>query len=451
MLTTVHLINHEVYHYLHEKMPQFQNVPESVLVAISGGADSVALLHMLVKAGHSCTAVHCNFHLRGAESDRDENFVKNLCSQLNVPLHIEHFNTQQYAQSHKISIEMAARELRYNLFESLLNLYKLPAVAVAHHADDAAETFMLNVARGTGIRGLAGMKEIQGHIVRPLLNLSRLEIEDYCHQQGLSFVTDSSNLEDEYTRNKIRHNIIPVFKGINPSFLNSMNSTMRHLNSVYGVFLLEIENFRKRAVSPHDNELHISLQELRNLNDPEIYLFEILNEYGFSEDSIHKIASSLNENNTGKIWYSNNYRLIFDRLCLILAHGKPTFADTIFTMNEGDAIDQPIRLSIRSFSPDKNFAFSRNPNIVHLDADKVTFPLTLRTWREGDKFRPLGMKGWKKLSDFFVDRKMSQTEKESAWILESQSQIVWIVNQRVDDRFKYTNETKRILEITYTI
>lgn len=414
-------------------------------MAVSGGADSVALLHILWKEGHDCMAVHCNFHLRGDEADRDESFVRKICDELGISLYVENFYTKEYASEHKISIEMAARELRYALFERLLDEYQIPVVAVAHHADDAAETFMLNVARGTGIRGLAGMKEIQGRVVRPLLNMSRLDIEEYCRVNGLHYVTDSSNLEDDYTRNKIRHNIIPVFKGINPSFLNSMNNTMKHLNSVYGVFLKEIENFKQRAVSTHGNEMHISIEELKKVDDAEIYLFEILNEYGFSADAINKIALALNTNACGKIWYSDNFRVIFDRVCLIVAQNANTFAS--YSIEKEGEIDSPFHLSIKKMEVGSNFSFSRDSQCVHIDADKVEFPLIVRNWKEGDKFRPLGMKGWKKLSDFFVDQKMSQTDKENCWIMESAGNIVWIVGRRVDDRYKCTKETTRVLEM----
>lgn len=421
-------------------------IGEKILVAVSGGADSVALLHKLWKEGHKCMAVHCNFHLRGEEADRDETYVRELCKKLDIPLHVEHFDTKSYAKEHRISIEMAARELRYSLFERLLDEHDIQAVAVAHHADDAAETFMLNVARGTGIRGLAGMKEIQGRVVRPLLGESRLDIERYCDENGLCFVTDSSNLEDEYTRNKIRHNIIPVFKSINPSFLNSMKETMRHLSSVYSIFQKEIERFKREAVTHNGDEIQISLSKLRELEDAETYLFEILSEYGFSADSVHKISQAINTKACGKTWYSGTHRVIFDRLCLILAQSESKFAS--YNIEGIGETNTPIRIKIEREETKEGFRVSRDANCVHLDADKIGFPLTIRNWREGDRFKPLGMKGWKKLSDFFVDQKMGQTEKERCWIIESNGEIIWVVGRRIDDRVKVTKETRNVIKLT---
>ncbi|MDO4461644.1 MAG: tRNA lysidine(34) synthetase TilS [Bacteroidia bacterium] len=419
---------------------------EKVLVAVSGGADSVALLHLLWREGHECMAVHCNFHLRGEEADRDERYVRELCGELGVPLHVEHFDTRGYAQEHKVSIEMAARELRYALFEKMLDEHDIPVVAVAHHADDSAETFMLNVARGTGIRGLAGMKEVQGRVIRPLLWMSRLDIERYCEEHKLRYVTDSSNLEDEYTRNKIRHNIIPVFKSINPSFLNTMRETMGHLRGVYNIYMREIERFKREAISIENDEVHISLKKLREIDDVEVYLFEILYEYGFSADSVSKISQAIETNGCGKVWHSNTHRLIFDRECLILAQSRVSFAS--YTIEHVGEIDMPIWMKIEKIDIGEGYKISRDAKCVDVDAEKIEFPLTIRSWREGDRFRPLGMKGWKKLSNFFVDQKMGQTEKERCLLLESGGEIIWVVGRRVDDRVKVTEGTKSIIRLT---
>lgn len=418
-----------------------------LLVAVSGGADSVALLSMLVDAGKECIAVHCNFHLRGEEADRDEAYVRRFCEKMSVTLHVEHFDTKKYAAEHRVSIEMAARELRYALFERLLDKFDLPAVAVAHHADDAVETFMLNIARGTGIKGLTGMKNLQGRIVRPLLGMSRRDIEKYCEERHIEYCTDSTNLEDEYTRNKIRHNIVPVFKEINPSFLRSMRGTMDHLTQVYRVFQREIERFKQRAVTEEGGEKKINIQEIIALGeDAEIYLFEILNPEGFSADSVRKICKSVRSGDgCGKIWYGAKKRAIIDRECLILAQCDISFA-TYKIEREGE-VEVPFRMTVKRKDVDTSFVLSREATKIDLDADKVKFPLTIRRWKEGDRFKPLGMKGWKKVSDFFVDQKMGLREKEECWIMESGGEIIWIVGKRVDDRYKWTKETKRVLEI----
>lgn len=424
---------------------------DKMLVAVSGGADSVALLHMLVEAGKQCRAVHCNFHLRGEEADRDEAHVRRLCEKLGVALHVEHFDTRAYAAEHKVSIEMAARELRYDLFEKLLDQYDLPVVAVAHHADDAVETFMLNISRGTGIKGLTGMKQIQGRVVRPLLGMSRRDIEKYCDERHIEYCTDSTNLEDEYTRNKIRHNIVPVFKEINPSFLRSMRGTMEHLAQVYGVFAREIEKFKQRAMAEDGGETKINIQQILELGeDAEVYLFEVLNPEGFTADSVRKICKTLRSGDAcGKIWYGATKRAIIDRECIILAQSDVSFAS--YTVEKEGEVDVPFKMEVKKKEVDSSFILSRESTKIHLDADKVKFPLTIRRWKEGDRFKPLGMKGWKKVSDFFVDQKMGLREKEECWIMESGGEIIWIVGRRVDDRVKWTKETKRVLEIEIEI
>lgn len=420
---------------------------KKMLVAVSGGADSVALLHMLVDSGMQCRAVHCNFHLRGDESDRDEAYVRRLCAALGVPLHVEHFDTKGYAVEHKVSIEMAARELRYELFDKLLDEFDLPVVAVAHHADDAVETFMLNISRGTGIKGLTGMKSLQGRVVRPLLGMSRCDIEKYCDERHIEYCTDSTNLEDEYTRNKIRHNIVQVFKEINPSFLRTMRGTMDHLSQVYGVFLRDVERFKQRAMTEEGGEIRIDIQEILALGeDAEVYLFEILNSEGFTADSIKKICKTLRKGDgCGKVWYGAKKRAIIDRLCLILAQCDISFAS--FAVDGEGEIATPIKMRVEEKVVDSSFILSKEPTKIDLDADKVKFPLIIRRWRDGDRFRPLGMKGWKKVSDFFVDQKMGLREKEECWIMESGGEIIWIVGRRIDDRFKWTKETKRVIEI----
>lgn len=421
---------------------------KGILVAISGGADSVALLHYLVNNGYYCVAAHCNFHLRGDESDRDEQFVRSYCSELTVPLHVVHFDTKAYAAEHAVSIEMAARELRYQWFNKLVDQFSLQGVAVAHHADDAAETFILNLVRGTGIRGLSGMKPKQGRVIRPLLKFSRREIELYCRSHKLKYVTDSTNASDAYTRNRIRHNVIPHLKAINPSFLTTMRGNMAHLNNICQIFDSQVQQLVKRAVVDVDDQTLIAMEHIEALPIPEPYIFELLFPKGFTADTVRKISRCVETKRWGRIFYSPTYRAIVDRYNIVIQPRDRSVEEREFDidMDQPDLF-RPVRLSLRHFANDDSFEFSRDKNIAHFNADKVLYPLTLRHWRAGDTFRPLGMKGFKKLSDFFVDQKFSIADKENVWVLESGGEIMWILGHRIDDRFKITPDSKEILEI----
>lgn len=422
-----------------------------VLVAISGGADSVALLHILVTAGYDCVAAHCNFHLRGADSDSDESFVRSFCGSLGVPLRVAQFDTLAYAARHKVSIEMAARELRYDWFFSILDELAIPVVAVAHHADDAAETFLLNLTRGTGIRGLAGMKAVQGRVVRPMLGVSRREVELYCQANGLSFVTDCTNNSDDYARNRIRHHVIPELKSLNPSFLTTMGRNMAHLSQVLTFFEAQVDSFRQASVSQSDGGLAISADGLSLLPEPEPFVFEILAPLGFSPKSIHDVARCFMERRFGRIFFAPVWRAVVDRSGILASPLTEGVVDESVVVESCPAhVSSPLRVEVAVWPKPEGYAFSRDPFVMHLDADKVALPLTFRRWRQGDAFRPLGMRGEKKLSDFFVDCKLSRPQKESAWVAEAGGKIVCVLGMRIDDRGKVTNQTTNILEIKYT-
>ncbi|MGN0028966.1 MAG: tRNA lysidine(34) synthetase TilS [Marinilabiliaceae bacterium] len=422
-----------------------------VLVAISGGADSVALLHILVTAGYDCVAAHCNFHLRGADSDSDESFVRTFCGGLGVPLRVAQFDTLAYAARRKVSIEMAARELRYDWFFSILDETDIPVVAVAHHADDAAETFLLNLTRGTGLRGLAGMKTVQGRVVRPMLGVSRREVELYCQTHGLSFVTDCTNNSDDYARNRIRHHVISELKALNPSFLTTMGRNMAHLSQVLTFFEAQVDSFRQASVSQSDGGLAISADGLSSLSEPEPFVFEILAPLGFSPKSIHDVARCFAERRFGRLFFAPGWRVVVDRSGILACPLTEGVVDESVVVESCPAqLSSPLRVEVAIWPKPEGYAFSRDPFVMHLDADKVALPLTFRRWRRGDAFRPLGMKGEKKLSDFFVDCKLSRPQKESAWVAEAGGKIVCVLGMRIDDRVKVSPQTTNILEIKYT-
>lgn len=419
-----------------------------VLVAVSGGADSVALLHRLVTAGFSCVAAHCNFHLRGEESDSDEAFVRSLCERLAVELIVKHFDTRAYARSRHVSIEMAARDLRYEWFSELLDERGIPCVAVAHHADDAAETFLLNLTRGTGLRGLTGMKPAQGRVVRPLLDVSRADIELYCRAHGLGFVTDSSNASDDFSRNKIRHHVIPVLKSINPSFLSTMGANTAHLAGVLAVFESAAARFEAEAVRREGGVVSISAGALRATPCAEPFLHWLLAPMGFSPRSVVSMAKCVVDGLSGRVFYASGLRAVVDRAQVIVSPVADGPAPQRFELPGADCeVFEPVHLRLSLVTVDDDFRPSRSPRVAHLDASKLSFPLEVRRWRQGDSFIPLGMRGRKKLSDFFVDCKMSLPEKEDAWVVTSAGQIVCVLGRRLDDRFKLTPGCREVARL----
>lgn len=349
---------------------------DKILIALSGGADSVALLCLLQTLGYECEAAHCNFHLRGEESDRDEAFVRQLCTKRQVPLHTVHFDTLRTAEERHISIEMAARELRYEWFEKIRTKSNANVIAVAHHQDDSVETLLLNLIRGTGINGLRGIRPKNGHIVRPLLCLDRNEIINYLNRIGQDYVTDSTNLQDEYTRNKIRLNLLPMMQEINPSVKESILNTAEHLNEASAIYKKGIEEGIQRVRTAKG--IHIGT--LMHEPAPKTLLFEILYPLGFNATQVEDICRAL-EGQPGKVFTSGHWRVVKDREYLLIETCQQATQPTL-TMEE------------HILTPD--FIIPRDKTVACFDADKLMLPLSLRLWQKGDDFIPFGMKGRKK-------------------------------------------------------
>lgn len=392
------------------------SLDDKILVALSGGADSVALLRLLLSLGYTCEAAHCNFHLRGAESDRDEHFVRQLCLEHRVTLHTVHFNTEQEAKERHISIEMAARELRYAWFEKTREACSAAVIAVAHHQDDSVETLLLNLIRGTGINGLRGIRPRNGHIVRPLLCLDRKEIVGYLESIGQAYVTDSTNLQDEYTRNKIRLNLLPMMQEINPSVKESILKTAEHLDDAASIYNIGIEEAKLRVKTPEG----ISIGALRQEAAPETVLFEILHPLGFNAAQVRDICQTL-DGQPGKVFATPGWRVIKDRGSLLIEPVQ-------------EAVKPLLEIKEHPYTPD--FMIPRNKATACFDADKLQHPLSLRLCRQGDSFVPFGMKGRKKVSDYLTDRKFSLLRKERQWVLCCGDDIIWLVGERVDNRFR---------------
>ncbi len=419
---------------------------EKILVAVSGGVDSVVLLDLLCKIEMECGVLHCNFHLRNEESNSDFDFVKNLAEQHGLPFYSQDFDTKKYAAENKISIEMAARDLRYNWFEQIRENFQYKYIAVGHHADDVAETILINLARGTGIHGLSGIKSKLGKIVRPLLPFTRKQLLEYSEENSLHFREDSTNAETDFVRNKIRHQIMPVLEEINPSIRNTMTENVRRFRDVELIYNELIEKNRSELILAKGKDLLISISKLEEVTAPTSHLFEILSPFGFHHRDVKKIADAISRI-SGKLFYSATHQVLRDREFLILSEISEANKQEYLISEEDSDLEfpLPIKLSFQDRTP--SFRFPRDLKIACFDANKLKFPLKLRKWQEGDSFRPIGMKGNKKLSDFFIDQKFSIQEKENTWLLCSGSTIIWVVAYRMDDRVKITDETTKIYRL----
>lgn len=406
---------------------------QKVLVALSGGADSVALLSVLSALGYRCIAAHCNFHLRGEESDRDEAFVKDLCKRQSITLYTKHFNTTDYASSQGISIEMAARELRYQWFEELRKEVDACAIAVAHHRDDSVETILLNLIRGTGIDGLRGIRAKNGSVIRPLLEESRESILDYLHHIGQPFVTDSTNLQNDYTRNKIRLEVIPMLQTINPSVLESISASGSYMDEVAEVYHQERQEAMKRVMSQQEGMDCIYIHSLQQEVAPMSLLHEILSPLGFNSSQVADIYQSL-EGHSGRKFVSSDYEVLRDR-------------DYLMIRKKEEDLQLPV-LSYELVDITPSFNIPRDKRMACLDASKVKTPLEVRLWKNGDRFVPLGMKGKKLVSDYLIDRKFSLFQKERQCVACCEGQIVWLVGERIDQRFAITPVTTQAWIIT---
>lgn len=396
------------------------NASDLYIVALSGGADSVALLLLLKDAGFNVHAAHCNFHLRGTESDGDELFCERLCSAENIPFHRAHFDTREYAELHKVSIEMAARELRYRWFEQLREDVGAAGICVAHHRDDSVETIILNMVRGTGVRGLTGIRPRNGHILRPLLCVSRAEIERYLAERGQEYVTDSTNLEDEATRNKVRHHVIPELRQLNVKAIENMQRMAERMQAVE----MLLDDCKTRCVRV-DSE-RISIRKCDVLND--YLLYELLADYGFNAFQASQIYSSMSAGSVGSVFSSASYDLLVDRDCLLIEPLLKPLKPLVIPETGTYVLDEKHKIRVES----GGFPVSKEPFVATLDASKVCFPLTVRRVEEGDWMVPFGMKGRKLLSDLMTDLKMSIFDKRKQLVVtDNQGVIVWAVGLRV--------------------
>lgn len=426
--------------------------PDSrIIVAVSGGADSVMLLRVLVSSGFDCVAAHCNFHLRGDESDRDQSFVESLCTELSVPLEIVHFQTEEYAAQHKLSIEMAARELRYGWFEQIRVKHGADVIAVAHHADDVVETFLMNIVRGTGIHGLTGIKPVAGRIVRPLLCLYRSEIEEYMRLNSFAYVTDSTNLQQDYLRNKFRLSVIPLLQSVNPAAKANVLSDIGHLRDVEAIYNARVSQLRQTVVDEGaDGELRIVIRELLATEAPSTLLFEYLSPLGFTATQCSDMVESARNANVGRVWQSQSHTSYLDRGVFTVKPSREDDSSEVIVTEEDVREGKTAGGLSFAIMPSAEVRFSKGNTVAYADFDKVAFPLVVRTWRAGDVICPLGMNGRaKKVSDVLIDSKISISEKSAVKVVvDATSKIMWVVGLRSDERFSLTEKTSAAIKIS---
>lgn len=417
-----------------------------LLLGISGGVDSVVLAHLIDKMGNEFAIAHCNFNLRGDESDGDESFVEKLADNLGVKYYHTSFKTKEIADLKGISIEMAARDLRYNWFEEIRTEIDYDYIVVGHHLDDVLETFILNLSRGTGIRGLSGIKPRNGKILRPLLFATRNDIEQYASENEMEHRFDKSNDDTTIKRNKVRHEILPELEKLNPSFKRNLQQTIAYMNDTETIFFEKIADVRNRVVTVEDGWTKLSIDELNQLSPLSTYLFELLRPFNFNADTVNDIIREL-DGESGARFFSENHRLVIDREYLIVTPLVEKTQNKFYIEKNTHFIDEPIRMRFSIHRYTSDFKIPTTSDVVVLDYDKLRFPILIRKWQQGEYFKPLGMSGFKKVSDFFIDQKMSIPEKENTWILTSEEKVVWIVGRRLDDRYKITPDTKLVLRI----
>jgi tRNA(Ile)-lysidine synthase len=419
---------------------------EKLLLGVSGGIDSVVLAHLTNRMGIEFAIAHCNFCLRGDESDEDEVFVKEIAKDYGVKCFSESFATADFAIEKGISIEMAARELRYSWFEKTRKENGFDKVVVAHHLDDVLETFILNLSRGTGIRGLSGIKPKSGNVIRPLLFATRIEIEEYAQENELDFRFDSTNDDIHIRRNKVRHKILPLLEELNPSFRRNLHRTIQNLASTESVYLEKIDDVSKLALKNEGSWITIDKGKLSQQQPVPVYLFEMIRSFGFNATSVDQIVDSL-YSTPGNQFFSSTHRLVVDRDKLIITPIEPAKQELFYIERDQDLVCDPFEMKITIETHFPGYRIPLKKQVAVFDLDKINFPLVIRKWQQGEYFRPLGMSDFKKLSDFFIDEKLSIPEKENTWVIASDNKIIWIVGHRIDDRFKITQETSQILRM----
>ncbi|MFI5158112.1 MAG: tRNA lysidine(34) synthetase TilS [Sphingobacteriales bacterium] len=413
-----------------------------VLAAVSGGMDSVLMAHFLKAAGYNFSIAHCNFQLRGNDAITDQAFCKTLALQLGVPFYTINFDTINYAANHKISIQMAARDLRYQWFQQIKQQHGYDVIALAHHQNDTIETILLNLTRGTGIAGLHGILPKNGNLVRPLLFLNRNEIQQLIQQNNLPYVEDSSNSSVKYARNKIRHEIIPGLKELNPGLEKTFQNNLQHFREMETLLELKLSELNKDLFIKHGDEFHLPLEAVKKLEPKRLLLFNLLQPYGFNETTIDDLITSLDKH-SGRIFESLGFRLILDRENIILSPKMHQSTEMIINANEHEVSYNNYKITL--LHDDSPLIVKDNPLAVSIDTDLLIYPLTIRAWQQSDYFYPLGMKTKKKLSDYFIDQKIPVHQKiQVPLLVNGNGDIIWVAGYRTSEHYKVSKNTKKV-------
>ena len=415
---------------------------DKILLAVSGGLDSMVMFHLLRSTGFPVTVAHCNFQLRAVDSDADEKLVRETCRQWDVPFVEKKFDTAAYAVANGVSVQMAARDLRYAWFDELLQLHHCDHLATAHHFDDVAESVFLNLIRGTGIDGFRGIAPKKDKIIRPLLFATRQMIAAYAEREKVVWREDASNASDDYQRNFLRHQIIPRFQELNPAFVEGFRDTQERFLGARALMLAFIDTFRQSAVEVRDQVMYIDIAKIRESPSPHVLLWELIKDLGFKYDHCRKIAE---DHQPGKIFHTSSHQLLVDRAHYIIER-KQVSGFMARTLDRGQQWvgEPPFLLSVQEVLR-TDFHLVKSSSLAQLDADRLKFPLVWRRWQAGDYFVPLGMQQEKKLSDFLIDLKIPFNSKADITVVESGQDIVWVVGLRISERYKVTADTTRIL------
>jgi len=419
-----------------------------ILVAVSGGIDSVVMLDLFVEASYQIAIAHCNFQLRGKESDGDEQFVKNLGEKYGIKVFAKSFETKDYANYQKLSIQEAARDLRYSWFEELLYENDFDYVAVGQHADDQVETFFINLLRGSGLAGLRGMPLKRGNIIRPLLFANRKQIIMHTEENDLNFREDSSNKEDTYLRNKIRLNLLPELEKLHTKAPVAIVESMNNLNEA-DVLLKQLMDEKYNSLfSEKEGFLLVSKDDVVKLQPMDSWLFYLMKRFGFNRDTTNSMTDAIIRTQIGQSFVSETYEAIIDRKNLLIRPMTEIDLKEYIVQRGQDKITDPLILNFKRIPNSETFKIKSDARVAQLDEGKLTYPLKIRRWQHGDRFAPFGMKGSKLLSDFFIDNKINLFEKQNIWLLISGNNIVWVIGHRISEKYKITRQTETVLAVT---
>lgn len=419
---------------------------DKLLLAVSGGVDSVVLCELCKQAGFNFVIAHCNFQLRGAESERDEKFVSELGKKYSVEVLVKKFNTEKYASDNKLSIQVAARELRYQWFHELVGYSVAKFAVTGHHANDNVETMLMNFFKGTGINGLKAILPKQGKIVRPLLFAKKEALIAFAIENNLEFTEDSSNASDKYTRNYFRNQLLPALQKVFPQAEDNLIDNLQRFREVEALYQQSINLYKKKLMEPRGNEIHIPVLKLLRSEPLHTIVYEIIKDFGFTAHQTDDCIALL-QSNTGKYIRSSSHRIIRNRGWLIISPNQLKETQHILIEEEGNFEFAAGNLEIKRL-PTSNLKLKTSNNTAQVDAAGIKFPLLLRKWKQGDYFYPLGMNKKKKISRFLIDQKLSTTQKENVWVIETNKKISWVVGLRIDDRFRITDKTKEIIQFT---